>query len=61
MPAITGSITDPDFRHRRAKLAAEARASTDHDIKALVDRAPELTPEQRDRLATLLRSGGDAV
>jgi hypothetical protein len=30
-------------------------SSTDDYIKELVDRAPPLTPEQRDRLAALLR------
>lgn len=55
MPALTGSITDPEFRHRRAVEAAKARTSVDHYIKQLVDRAPELSAEQRDRLALLLR------
>jgi hypothetical protein len=57
MPALTGSITDPDFRRRRAAHAARARTTVDHYIDKLVDEAPPLTPQQRDRLATLLRPG----
>ena len=56
MPAITGSIKDPKFRHRRAQHAALSRTSVDHYIEKLVDRAPELTAEQRGKLAVLLRS-----
>lgn len=55
MPHLTGSIDDPEFRHRRAVLAAKTRTSVDHYIKKLVEDAPELTPDQRDRLAGLLR------
>jgi hypothetical protein len=47
----------PERRTERARRAALARTSVDHYIKALVDRAPELTAEQRDRLALLLRDG----
>lgn len=54
-PAVTGSLDDPDFRHRRAQHAARSRTSVDHYIAKLVDSAPELTAEQRDRLAGLLR------
>ena len=49
-------------------LAAEARARMnelviERYIRSLVDSAPELTAEQRDRLALLLRapSSGDAA
>jgi hypothetical protein len=34
---------------------AERRHSLDTYIKSIVDRAPELTSEQRDRLAVILR------
>ena len=63
-------------RTLRARLAAETRhhPDTDHSdlkrelkaagleayIRRVVDIGPPLTPEQRDRLATLLR-GGDAA
>jgi hypothetical protein len=52
----TGKNADPEFRHRRAKCGRAAQETTEHYIRKLVDRAPELTPEQRDRLAILLRS-----
>lgn len=44
------------------KPTAEAGTSTaerlaEH-IRRIVDEAPPLSPEQRDRLATLLRGGG---
>lgn len=66
MPASTGKLADPDFRHRRAQHAARARTSLDYHIAKLVDSAPRLTDEQRDRLAGLLRpstlgAGGDAA
>lgn len=66
-PAITGTIQDPEFRHRRAKLAARTRTSLDHHIKKVVDAAPELTSDQRDRLALIFKTaesgdfGGDAA
>jgi hypothetical protein len=37
---------------------AKRRHSLDVYIRSIVDRAPELTPEQRDRLAILLRPSG---
>jgi hypothetical protein len=69
-PALTGSTSDPEFRRRRAALAARTRASLDHHIKKVVDAAPELTPDQRDRLALIFKTspaeagdhlGGDAA
>ena len=57
-PTITGSITDPDFRRRRAEHAARSRTTVDHYIDKLVDEAPPLTAEQRDRLSVLLRPAG---
>jgi hypothetical protein len=35
---------------------AERRHSLDTYIRSIVDRAPELTAEQRDRLAAILRT-----
>jgi len=56
MPALTGSIADPEFRRRRAVHAAKARTSVDHHVKQIVDRAPELTDQQRSQLAVILRA-----
>ncbi len=55
---VSGPVTDPEFRRRRAQWAARARTTTDAHIRALVDRAPELTPGQREKLALLLQPGG---
>lgn len=56
-PTITGSISDPEFRRRRAQHAAAARTKLDYHIAKLVDQAPKLTDEQRTKLAALLRGG----
>lgn len=53
-PILNGKLADPDFRRERARTAALARTSLDHYVRTIVDRAPELTDEQRARLATLL-------
>ena len=59
---LTGAASNPDYRKRRAKKAAQARHSLSTYVKQVVDRAPELTPEQRDRLAAILRpSDGEAA
>jgi len=50
---------DPQVAHERAMKAGQARTGTDYHIRKLVDAAPPLTAEQRDRLAALLRSPGD--
>jgi hypothetical protein len=50
------SAGDPEYRHKRARKAAAARHSLDTYIRSIVDRAPELTAEQRDRLAAILRT-----
>jgi hypothetical protein len=47
---------DPRERREIARRAGKARHSTEVYIKALVDRAPELSAEQRDKLASLLRT-----
>lgn len=46
---------DPDLLNARRNMRAEKLA--DH-IARTVDAWPPLTPEQRDRLAVLLRGGG---
>jgi hypothetical protein len=54
MPAITGTIRDPDFRHRRAQYAARKRTEPDHHIAKLADVAGDLTDEQARRLVAVL-------
>ena len=54
------TAADPAYRRARAKKAAERRHSLDTYIKSIVDRAPELTPEQIDRLTALLRTPDDS-
>lgn len=49
---------DPDLIEARRNLRAERLADY---IKKNVAAAPPLTPEQRDRLALLLRGGPDAA
>ena len=46
--------TDPDLVAARRNLKTEKLAA---HIKRVVDEAPELTPEQRERLAQILRGG----
>ena len=47
-------LDDPQWRHERARKAANARTTTDAHIRALVEAAPPLTPEQIDKLRALL-------
>lgn len=47
--------TDPELLDARRDLAA---AQLEDYIRRTVDEAPPLTPEQRDRLALVLTSGG---
>jgi hypothetical protein len=42
-------------------MSKQAHALADTYIRQLVDRAPELTPAQRDKLATLLRPASEAA
>lgn len=51
---VRGSITDPEFRHRRAAHAAKARTGVDYYITKLVEAAPPLNDEQRAKLSALL-------
>ena len=55
--ALTRSRTndDPELIEARRNLTAEKLAAY---IRRTVDTAPPLTPEQRERLAQLLRGGG---
>ena len=46
---------NPPNQRAIAKKAAAARHSVDSYIRSIAARAPELTPEQRDRLAAILR------
>jgi hypothetical protein len=55
----SGKLADPTFRVERARKAAQASHTLDAYIKAIVNRAPELTPAQRARLAVLLAGGRD--
>lgn len=43
----------------RARALAQRRHSLDAYIKSIVDRAPELTPEQCDKLTAVLRPSPD--
>jgi hypothetical protein len=54
--AASTSLT-PEQRRERARNAGRAGHTLDAYVQRVVDRAPELTPEQRDRLALLLRGG----
>jgi hypothetical protein len=49
---------DPELVAARQSLKAERLADY---IKRTVDAAPPLTPEQRDRLALLLKGGGQVA
>lgn len=53
----SGKLSDPVWRRERARKAALARTTVDAHIRALVDAAPPLTDEQRNRLAALLAPG----
>jgi hypothetical protein len=48
---------DPDLVNARRDLAAERLSET---VRQIVDRAPPLTPEQRDSIAALLRGPATA-
>jgi hypothetical protein len=51
MPSTPATIHTSE----RGRELAARRHSLDTYIKSIVARAPELTPEQRDRLAAILR------
>jgi hypothetical protein len=48
---VPASITDPAILERAAAVLAE-------HVRTVVDSFPPLTPEQRDRIAGLLRCSG---
>jgi hypothetical protein len=50
---------DPQVAHERAKKAARASHSLDSYVKRIVDRAPELTAAQIDRLTSAFRRKPD--
>jgi len=60
LPARVAALTrhrspdDPDLAAARRQLESEHTARY---VRELVDRAPVMTPEQRDRIAVALRSG----
>jgi hypothetical protein len=47
---------DPQVAHERAIVGAKSRTTVDYHIRKLVEAAPPLTAEQRDKLALLLRA-----
>lgn len=53
-----GKLADPEFRRERAKKASEAAHGIDRAVERVVAGWPDLTPEQKDRLAGLVRTGG---
>lgn len=44
----------PEQRIQRARKAALKRTSLDHYVKSVVDRAPELTEDQKVKLRAIL-------
>jgi hypothetical protein len=50
-----GPLSDPEVRHERGSRGGLARTSVDYHIRKLIDAAPPLSQEQRDKLAVLLR------
>jgi hypothetical protein len=51
-----GKLADPQVRRDRASKARAAQTTTDYYVQKLIERAPELSAEQRDKIAALLRS-----
>jgi hypothetical protein len=51
MPRPYRTTLTPEQLSERARKGAQARHSLDTYVKTVVDRAPELTPAQRDLLA----------
>lgn len=56
----TGKLADPEYRHQRAVKAARSRTTPDAHIDALVRSAPPLSPEQAQKLRSLLPSDESA-
>jgi hypothetical protein len=59
MPAITGSTSDPEFRTRRAQLAAEASNGAKGAITRFLRALPELTDEQIETVRRALPPARD--
>jgi hypothetical protein len=53
MPRPYRTTLSPEQRTENARKAAQARHSLDTYIQTIVDRAPELTKEQIDKLAPI--------
>ena len=56
-PIAGGTNADPAFRRLRGQYGAQRRESLDRYVQKVVEHAPELSAEQRNRLAALLRGG----
>jgi hypothetical protein len=52
---FAGKLADPEFRKQRATDAANKRTTLAHHVQKVVDNAPQLSAEQRARIATALR------
>jgi hypothetical protein len=50
-----GSLSDPAVRAERAHRGGAARTSVDYHVRKIVEAAPALTADQRDKLALILR------
>jgi hypothetical protein len=55
-----GPLSDPSVRRERASRGGRSRTGVEYHIRKLVEEAPPLTAEQRDKLALLLRGSSDA-
>jgi hypothetical protein len=55
-----GKTADAELRRERASKAGRARTGADYHIAKLAEAAPDLTAEQRDKLATVLRTSSTA-
>jgi hypothetical protein len=51
-----GKLADPEVRRQRARKARAAQDTLDYHIHKLIDDAPSLSAEQRNKLVALLRS-----
>lgn len=51
---LRGSITDPAFRRARAVKAARSRTTIAYYVRAVIDRADEVTPELAAELAAAI-------
>ncbi|MFF3874677.1 hypothetical protein [Streptomyces sp. NPDC001978] len=52
---------DPEVAHERARKARAAQLSLDYHVRKVVDRASELTPEQREMLRPAAAPVGGAA